>query len=96
MRTNTQSHPRRQQTNHKEERIIKKMKKRTIEHSNKEAGVGLSGCATQQTSTVNRGGREEEGRKEERKEQKKHQEERKNKSRKSTTTKTQSKRKVSW
>ena len=63
MRTNTQSNPRRQQTNHKEERIIKKMKKRTIEHSNKEAGVGLSECATQQTSTVNRGGREEEGRK---------------------------------
>ena len=93
MRTNTQSHPRRQQTNHKEERIIKKMKKRTIEHSNKEAGVGLSGCATQQTSTVNRGGREEEGRK---KGTKKQQEERTNKSRKSTTTKTQSKRKVSW
>ena len=55
------------------------MKKRTISHSNKlkQAGVGLSGCATQQTSTVNRGGREEEeeearkeGRQEGRKEQK--------------------------
>ena len=71
------------------------MKKRTIEHSNKEAEQELDSRgvrATQQTSTVNRGGREEEGRK---KGTKKHQEERKNKSRKSTTTTKHREREIS-
>ena len=80
------------------------MKKRTISHSNKlkQAGVGLSGCATQQTSTVNRGGREEEeeearkeGRQEGRKEQKNSKKQEKTSPRKSTKN-TQRKRKVSW